>query len=94
MKNPTEVKELIINPHVGGTLLTAFPEGLKKLKNIEILYLTDHGFTNVEIPLKQICKLKNLKELILYSNDFTEGYKEEVKNQLAKDLPNLKVMFD
>lgn len=41
-----------------------------------------------------IFKLKNLKELLLNDNEFSEDYIAELKVKLKQELPNTKVILE
>ncbi len=77
---PELVESLMVNPNVHGESISHLPESIKELKNIKILYLTDHKSLN-SIP-KEIGILKNLEELSLAGCNLTELPDEifELKN--------------
>jgi Leucine-rich repeat (LRR) protein len=60
LKNPAQVKSLIINGQMSGHVWDSVPASIGLLINIEILYLTDHNIS--KLP-DEIGKLKKLKEL-------------------------------
>ena len=60
LKDPAQVKSLKINPWQHEITLDVIPPEIGELINIEILFLSDHNFS--EVPA-EIGKLSNLKEL-------------------------------
>lgn len=88
MVSPEGVVSLIMNPNVSDdTALTVFPAGIRELKHLKVLFLTDNELT--EIPAF-IGELKDLKELSFAGNNLTALPAE------LFTLPNLKelILFD
>lgn len=73
-KDPAKVISIKINPHTTDITLEEFPADIAKYVNLEVLYLSDHGFTSVS---KEIGKLSKLKSLSLAGNEL-ESLPEEI----------------
>lgn len=60
MKAPKQVKSLIINSAVQGTILEEFPIEIIQCENIETLYLTDQPIRSIPVDIGKLKKLKSL----------------------------------
>jgi Leucine Rich Repeat (LRR) protein len=73
-KDPAKVISIKINPNLTDITLEEIPATIAKYINLEVLYLTDHGFTSVT---KEIGSLSKLKSLSLAGNEL-ESLPEEI----------------
>lgn len=71
--------------------LTNVPKEIGKLKNLKSLSLAGN---NLEALPEEIFELQNLEELILFSNEFSNEYKINLKKQVKLKLPKTKLMID
>jgi Leucine-rich repeat (LRR) protein len=71
--------------------ISAIPAEVGKLTKLK--ELSFGGCQLTEVP-DFIFELKNLKELILFSNPFSEEYKEALKKKCAEKLPNTVLMIE
>ncbi len=70
--------------HIFNRQLLVFPKKVTKLKNLETLYVCDNFFTEVDVSL---ANLKKMKKLLLYSNKLNNF------PNVVLELPQLECLF-
>jgi hypothetical protein len=71
--------------------LTSVPKVIGSLSKLKVL---SFGGNELEKLPEEIFELKNLEELILFNNKFSEEYKRELRKKCKEKLPNTKLMID
>ncbi|OYU80518.1 MAG: hypothetical protein CFE23_08490 [Flavobacterium sp. BFFFF1] len=70
---------------------TSVPKEIGSLSKLKSLSLAGN---ELETLPEEIFNLKALQELILFSNNFSDAYKAQLKKKLKEKLPNVKLLID
>ncbi|MBK7763025.1 MAG: leucine-rich repeat domain-containing protein [Bacteroidetes bacterium] len=70
---------------------TSIPKEIGELQKLKELSLA--GSKLSKLP-DEIFTLKQLSEIILFDNNFSEEYKELLRNRFKKDMPKTKLLMD
>lgn len=77
--------------HIFDRQLLVFPIEVSKLKNLQILYVCDNFFTEID---ESICNLKKLKKMFLYNNKL-QNFRKQILclNQLEELYLNHNIIY-
>lgn len=71
--------------------LVKIPKEIGKLTKLKSLSFAGNQLE--ELP-EEMFDLTNLKELILFSNNFSDDYKNQLKKKMVEKMPQAKLMID
>lgn len=112
-KDPAKAISIKMNAATAEDSFEEIPD-LSPYVNLEILYLSDFGFSEMPASIgklrklkelsfagneldglpEELFQLKQLQELILFGNAFSDQYKAELQKRMKKEMPNTKLMID